>query len=516
MSNPRPFLSICIPTYNRAEILRKTLNSITKQEFFRKSCLVEIVISNNCSTDKTHEVGIEFAERYPGLVSYSRTENNIGELNFERVLRLGRGEFLKLQNDSFGVLDGMLEPWVRILKALSNDKPLVFIPNRKVSDETGSVIRCWSIDDFIEKVSFSCTWIGGFGIWRNQLELIQDFSRNISTHLIQTDVLFRLLKSKSESVLINQQMFEAFGVGRKGGYNISEVFGANYLSILRGKIKPGGLSELAYLKEKKLVLFNHILPFLRSRDHDFDRDNLDCHLRDYKSEPYFTLFSEKLSSNLNEDERPDVSKLCSDVVESDQSGYVKIWRQLNSHNETVPGCYVPFDKVKIGRRTYGTVTALNWGHPDEFLQIGHFCSIGAGVEFMLGGNHAMDGFSTYPFKVKYLKHQYEALSKGAIIVGDDVWIGNRVIILSGVIIGQGAVVGAGSVVTKDVAPYSIVGGNPAELLRMRFPCEVIEELLQLKYSAIKDESIIKSADLLYHPCKIENVRLIVNSIMGVS
>ena len=96
---------------------------------------------------------------------------------------------------------------------------------------------------------------------------------------------------------------------------------------------------------------------------------------------------------------------------------------------------------------------------------------------------------------------HEAISKGDIIIEDDVWIGYRSTILSGVHIGQGAVIAAGSVVTKDVPPYTVVAGVPAKNIKKRFPDEMIKELLEIKYESL-DEDVIKThLNELYSPLK---------------
>lgn len=115
----------------------------------------------------------------------------------------------------------------------------------------------------------------------------------------------------------------------------------------------------------------------------------------------------------------------------------------------------------------------------------------------------MDSFSTFPFKVKFLNYKFEALTKGPIIVKDDVWIGFGSLVLSGVTIGQGAVIAAGSVVTKDVPPYAIVGGNPAHVIRYRFSNEKIESLKQIDFSDIDEPWILEHRDLVDE--KIENL-----------
>jgi virginiamycin A acetyltransferase len=121
------------------------------------------------------------------------------------------------------------------------------------------------------------------------------------------------------------------------------------------------------------------------------------------------------------------------------------------------------------------------------LIIGKFCSIGPGTTFLMNGsNHRMDG-STFPFHLfgnGWEQHvpSLEALPlKGDTKVGNDVWIGRDATILPGVTIGDGAIIAARSVVTKDVSPYCVVGGNPAKLIKKRYPDEVIRDWLEIRW-----------------------------------
>jgi virginiamycin A acetyltransferase len=123
------------------------------------------------------------------------------------------------------------------------------------------------------------------------------------------------------------------------------------------------------------------------------------------------------------------------------------------------------------------------------LIIGKFCAIAEGARFIMNGaNHAMSGFSTYPFNI--FGHGWEkgfdpaTWSKevrGDTVVGSDVWIGMEAVILPGVEIGHGAIIAAKSVVTHDVAPYAIVAGNAAKMVKMRFDDRTIRRLLALAW-----------------------------------
>ena len=173
------------------------------------------------------------------------------------------------------------------------------------------------------------------------------------------------------------------------------------------------------------------------------------------------------------------------------------WKNQNKNNFTSPKTIFPIDKVKIGRYTYGGIDVETYGTKETYLKIGSFCSIAQGVRFVLDGEHGYSNFSTYPFKVRLMEQECEALTKGPIIVHDDVWIGERSLILSGVEIGQGAVIAAGSVVTKNVSPYAIVGGNPARVIKYRFKPEIIEKLLKVDFSKLDEDLIKQNKQLLY-------------------
>lgn len=119
------------------------------------------------------------------------------------------------------------------------------------------------------------------------------------------------------------------------------------------------------------------------------------------------------------------------------------------------------------------------------LIIGKFCQIATYVKFVMnGGSHHLGGFSSFPFiifqsywpEVPFIENR-----KKDTVIGNDVWIGYDATIMPGVTIGDGAIIGTRAVVTKDVAPYEIVGGNPAQVIRKRFDEETIDFLLKLQW-----------------------------------
>lgn len=176
--------------------------------------------------------------------------------------------------------------------------------------------------------------------------------------------------------------------------------------------------------------------------------------------------------------------------------FKKEWQKKNSNNWTYPANIFDSDLVEVGRCTYGRIDIRS--DTKNMLKIGNFCSIADKVTFMLGLDHPTNLISTYPFK-NYFFNGISAISKGDIILDDDVWIGYNVTILSGVHIGQGAIVATGAVVTKDVPPYAIVGGVPAKVIKYRFSSEVVEQLMQLDYGKLTDELIHEHEKELYTP-----------------
>lgn len=131
------------------------------------------------------------------------------------------------------------------------------------------------------------------------------------------------------------------------------------------------------------------------------------------------------------------------------------------------------------------------------LIIGKFCSIACGAKFLFtSGNHSLKSLATYTFPVFFDEWGLDAKNirdawdnKGDTVIGNDVWIGYEAVILSGVTIGDGAIIGTRAVVTKDVPPYTIVGGIPAKPIRKRFEDTTIEKLKALRWWDWEEEKI---------------------------
>ena len=166
--------------------------------------------------------------------------------------------------------------------------------------------------------------------------------------------------------------------------------------------------------------------------------------------------------------------------------------------------------IKVGKWTYGAdlLKILRWNQKAT-LTIGSFCSISSDVTIMLGCNHDSSLISMYPFPPEMFneaKINPHNITKGGVHIGNDVWICHGVTILDGITIGDGSVIGANSLVTRDVPPYSIYGGNPANLIRRRVDKEVEELLMETKWWDLDDTTINRILPLIQSSTSLENAK----------
>jgi len=160
--------------------------------------------------------------------------------------------------------------------------------------------------------------------------------------------------------------------------------------------------------------------------------------------------------------------------------------------------YDDFDDV----RNFEKNVKYHFDFVGDKLIIGKFCMIASGATFIMnGGNHLTNSISSYPFSIfggdwETAMNGKSFPYKGDTIIGNDVWIGHKAVIMPGVKIGDGAIIATNSTVVKDVDPYTIVGGNPAQPVRKRFSEEQINVLLELKWWNWDIEKITRSVQIL--------------------
>lgn len=255
------YLSICIPTYNRCNYLFDTIHSIIIEPEFINSDEVEIVVSDNCSTDDTESVMMQFLQQHPSKIKYHRNNENVLANNLEMALSRGCGSMLKLNNDTLNFDRGSLKLLLETVKYCIKNNFIPFLLNGEKPDCKKRIL-CEDASSFVSSTSFRCTWIGGFFIPKSAFQKFENFSKEADSQLPQVDVLMRLLKTDHKFLIIPEKFFTSISPVKKGGYNLPEIFLTNYFKIL----KPYFLSKnglKVYNLEKKKVLYEFILPWLK-------------------------------------------------------------------------------------------------------------------------------------------------------------------------------------------------------------------------------------------------------------
>ena len=161
--------------------------------------------------------------------------------------------------------------------------------------------------------------------------------------------------------------------------------------------------------------------------------------------------------------------------------------------------------LEIGAFSYGLEFYVHWHGEPARVVIGKYCSIAEGARFFAGAEHRTEWATTYPFS--HIPDDWAELrtigghpaTRGDVVIGNDVWLGFGCAIRSGVHVGDGAVIGMGAIVTRDVPAYAVVTGNPATVMRYRFPEDVVARLKALAWWNLPDEVVRRLAPRLCQP-----------------
>lgn len=259
----RPLVSFCIPTYNRATYLETTLKSYISCKSFDKN--VELVISDNHSTDNTQSICEEYAQKYSNI-KYFRNDENIYDANFPLALNRASGHYIKLMNDNIHITENGLSALVSFIDSMKNERPPIFCCTRYFNHPQKDVIICNNANEFIRIVSRSCTAIGMFGAWKEDWDCVIDPLKYSKLQLSQVDWCYQIINLRKKAILYTKPYStKRIDMGlRRGGYNWFEVQVHNYYAILQPYIDNNLISKYA-LREEKATFLKNIMPWIATR-----------------------------------------------------------------------------------------------------------------------------------------------------------------------------------------------------------------------------------------------------------
>lgn len=253
----QPLVSICIPTYNRSDCLRQTLESIICQkEFFEKK--VEVVINDNASTDETESIGKLYSKKYKGIY-YFRNFRNVADKNFPIALSRAHGKLRKLNNDTAVFRNDALSYLCDMEQKYDQERPLLFFSNGLTIGQDKEVIKDQVLDfsSFMRTISYWVTWIASFSIWDTDCKNIGSDFDGCELRLWQVKKICEIGSSKDSVAICNQHIIDSIAPPKKDiSYGLYHVFYENYFKIIDPYVKKGVLSQETKDFLEKDLLFN--------------------------------------------------------------------------------------------------------------------------------------------------------------------------------------------------------------------------------------------------------------------
>lgn len=290
----KPLLSICVPTYNRCEYLRKSIESIICQPEFQNG-EVEIVISDNTSNDGTELLGKEFASKYSNIRYYKNSEN-IVDKNFPLALGRGSGVFRKLSNDTFIYFDGSLKYICDLIKKYESEKKQILFLNGQRKTLSGEFIDCNSFEQAAVNMGYCMGWSGAFGIWGEECDGIENDLSGCELRFWHAVKACSMINEKNSALICNKELLYVQTVkGKDLSYGLYQVFYINLLGIFKKYVDIGTLSCEAYEKIRKDSLydfFTHQIVLWESKYsdavYDANENTKELLFKAYENEPYWS------------------------------------------------------------------------------------------------------------------------------------------------------------------------------------------------------------------------------------
>ena len=248
-------ISFCISTfYERGHLIKNTIESIVLDPDFDSS--IEVIVIDNGSTDNTSEICSYFERKYPNF-HYYKNEKNLGDKNFEMVLKKGKGIYLKFLNDTQKLKPGTLRLLKeKVIENYGKDTNVLFIEKTRSIKQKG-IINCANKESILNNISYNTTWSGNFGAYRSFFNQMNNVDRAAKLRFLQVDWIYNLAEDRKTSLYVDNY-YDVQVTYKKGTWNFVEVFTNNYFGVLKFHFKWGLLLE----KEKWRVFRYHLIPFL--------------------------------------------------------------------------------------------------------------------------------------------------------------------------------------------------------------------------------------------------------------
>ena len=484
-NNQQVLLSICIPTYNRAKALDGNLKALNKQ-ILGKNLPLELIVSDNCSTDETSIVVNKHIE--DGMfINYIRNNVNLGaEGNFAQCYRKAKGKYVLVVGDDDYLIDGKLEKLLDYLK--EGDYGLVHLSTNSKSKISIEVFSDSTL--FLKNISYWITYITSNVVNTKYLKGY-DFEKYSGTSLAYMALYLTATTSHEKNMLIHERIFEE-GIESKsnGGYNFFEVFVVNYLKVWKDFVKSKKITNKLFYWIKrdifKYFLSNYIVELLILKRTGNFKIKSAWKILFFSYGAFFysyyyliKLIIKRLLKKMYLGVKDFKSNIYSryatrKIFNIGKKINVKYPFYLEGGKSIIIGdnftCYKRTRLEAVGNTTtnpkiiIGDNVCINWDcHIGslEFIKIGNNVLIGSRVlitDHSHGGN-AIEDLILPPSK--RVLH-----SKGPVIIEENVWIGDGVAILPNVTIGKNSIIGANSVITKDVPPNCVIVGNPARIVKI--------------------------------------------------
>lgn len=246
----KPLVSICIPTYKRPEIVKKTIKSILNSGV--TSDILNICITDNSTTDETKSMIEEEFLSY-GMVNYKKTVCP-GFMNSIEALKYGDGEFLKLHNDYSKFKHGELEKFVNVIKKYQKEKPVMFFSMGALRKKH-KIEEFRTFNDFMYDIHYYSTWSSAFGIWKDDFDYLLKQQIDMDKMFPHTSFLFMLTSAKNY-IVDDSEYVDNLPLKKKGGYNLPDNFIRLYLNMVKHILVNEEISDKTYAKiESGIIRF---------------------------------------------------------------------------------------------------------------------------------------------------------------------------------------------------------------------------------------------------------------------